>query len=235
MARRQHRPLCILACGRSGTLYTSQTFRAAGMDLGHEAVGAFGTVSMYFPFPDPDLSLINHHQAKPLHVGECRNDFRFDHIWHQVRHPLRAIDSMAGAFTRKVRLWTSEALEFDLPGESGELRCSIEDKRLWAMHYWFLNNQLCECQAAFTYRVENMGFEWPVLMRKLGQREPALFPNVDTTTNRSLRYAFKSNRRKQIDRDMYQLTWSDLYDLDRPLARRIRDMARGYGYRGDRT
>jgi hypothetical protein len=202
-------------------------FRTAGYDLGHERVGEFGTISMYFPFPNPDLSLINEGQAKPLHPNECRDDFRFAHVWHQIRHPLRAIDSMAGSFTRKVRLWTAQTCEFDLPGEAGELRASLDDKIRWAMRYWYHNNLICRNQAELTFRLED--FPWDVMLRRLGLPAQPL-PEVSTSINRGLRYAFKASRRKQIDRDMYKLTWTRLYTLDPFYARRCMTLARQCGY-----
>lgn len=91
----KRRPLLIVACGRSGTLYVCRLFHKIGIDLGHEHVGKFGCCSMYFVPNNSDFSIVNHGQKVPIHRGESKQDFKFEHIWHQVRHPLPTIDSLA--------------------------------------------------------------------------------------------------------------------------------------------
>lgn len=225
----QTRKLLILACGRSGTLYTSKVFRGVGLDLGHEKVGAYGTCSMYFVTPETNCATVNAHQKVPIHDGENRADYEFEHVWHQVRHPLAAIDSLAKAFTRKVRVWTGEQLHFHMPGRSAELRCPLEDRLRWAMRYWIENNKRCEEQSEWTYRVED--FPWVAMQARLCISPLYPLPVISTTTNRSLRYAFKTVvQTKDINEKMYDTTWSTLDALDAGLTLDIRILAASYGY-----
>lgn len=222
------RQLLIIGTGRSGTLYTSRVFRAAGLDLQHERMGVFGCVSMYFvPFVT-DCSIVNDGQKQPIHDGEHRTDYEFAHIWHQVRDPLKTIDSLAKSFTRKVRVWTARQLHVSMPGLSSELRCPFEDKLVWALRYWVDANLLCEMQTAWRFRVEE--FPWSEMQSRLGLDVGEL-PVVKTTTNRNLRYAMKSKEQIQrINDEMYNTTWDRLLSLDVAYAKKAQQMAVVYGY-----
>jgi len=223
------RELLVLACGRSGTLYTSKVFRAAGFDLRHEQIGAFGSSSMYMVPRVTDCSIVNAGQKVPIHAGENRADYRFKHVWHQTRHPLRAIDSLAKSFTRKVRLWTGEQIRFAMPGRSTELQCPIEDKIHWAMRYWFYNNAFCGVQAEWRYQLEN--FPWGEMLERLGYQSGHPLPVIPATTNRNLRFAFKSAEQAAMIREtIYDTTWETLERINPYLTDTIRRMARRYGY-----
>lgn len=225
--------LLILACGRSGTLYTTKMFKKAGLDLGHETVGDFGTCSMYFVRDKTDCRLVNKNQAEGIHIGQCRSMYDFEHVWHQVREPLKCIDSLAKCFSRKVRLWTNDQLGIDLPGRSREFQCSLDDKIHWAMHYYYVNNKMCEAQAEWTYRLEGIGPEtfWH-MCEKLDVIPDNIKPQVSDTTNRGLRFAFKSKEQSQVIREtIYDTTWNTLAKINEPLAKKIRTLSRSYGYR----
>lgn len=225
----KERSLLIVACGRSGTLYVCRLFRKIGIDLGHEHVGKFGCCSMYFVPNHSDFSIVNHGQKVPIHKGESKQDFKFEHIWHQVRHPLPTIDSLAKAFTQKVRLWTHEALGVPLPGTSGKRRCKMEDKIHWAMHYWVINNRLCEAQSEWTYRLE--AIPWEQMLDRIGIEQIPI-PDVSTTTNRSLRFAMRSKAQvKEIKKHIHDTQWNTLRRINRDLAEEIKEMAVAYGYK----
>lgn len=225
----KRRQLLILACGRSGTLYVCRLFRKIKIDLGHERVGDFGCCSMYFASNQSDFSIVNQGQKVPIHGGESKQDFRFKHIWHQVRHPLPTIDSLAKAFTQKVRLWTHEAIGVPLPGTSGNRRCEMEDKIHWAMHYWVINNRLCEDQANWTYRLEDI--PWDHMLDRLGIAQVPI-PDVSRTINRSLRFAMRSKAQvEEIKKRMYDTQWNTLYRINRSLTEEIKEMAVVYGYK----
>lgn len=222
------RKLLILATGRSGTLYVSKVFRKAGMDLGHEAVGQYGTCSMYFIPPRTDVSSINDGQKVKIHYQEDRSQFQFEHVWHQVRDPLKTIDSLAKSFTLKVRRWTAAYCGAQLPGTSGISRATLEDKLQWAMWYWIKGNLMAQTQARWTYRLEEL--PWKEMMRRLDE-PPQPLPKVGVTTNRGLRFAFKSREAsEEVRRTMYDTTWGLLRRIDRPLADVCAAMAAGYGY-----
>ena len=228
MPRVLKRNLLVLGCGRSGTLYTCKVFAKAGMDLGHERVGTFGCCSMYFVTPKTDCSAVSNGQRTPIHKDEKREDYEFKHVWHQIRHPLKTIDSLAKSFSRKVRIWTHEQLGVALPGKSGNFQCSLEDKIAWAMSYWVINNELCEKQADWTYKIEV--FPWEEMCNKLGLGNRGM-PNVSTTTNRGLRFAFKSKLQSDHIREtMHDTTWDTLRKADPSLMSQVKNLAEHYGY-----
>lgn len=81
------RDFLILAHPRSGTKYMSNLFIANGFDVGHEVMGKDGTSNWQFavkaekyPFMFDDIR---------------RQDVVFKNIYHVIRHPLHAINSIA--------------------------------------------------------------------------------------------------------------------------------------------
>lgn len=227
---KQKRKLLILACGRSGTQYISKVWKKAGLDFGHEHVLSDGCVSMYFCLPHADISAFNTSNKHAVHPNEYREDFEFEHIWHQVRDPLKAIDSMAKAFNSTVRRWTQDHMGIDA-GNAYKRQCSIEDKYLWAMRYYLQGNELMAQQAQLTYRLESLqNIWWAPLCDKLGLGLP-LFPNVSSTTNRGLRFAFKSKEQAaEIRETLYDTSWETLKRVDKTLAGEIRERTREWGY-----
>ncbi len=225
------RKLLILACGRSGTAYISKVFQKLGYDLGHERVGEYGCCSMYFVTPTTDCSIVNKGQKTGIHVKECRSDFEFEHIFHQVRHPLKAIESLAGSFTRKVRLWTHTELNVCLPGKAEDYQCPYEDKLHWAMHYWLDNNELCQEQAEFTYQLESVENYWKKLADTLNLYPVPEFPTIKQNTNQGLRFAFKTKEQVAIiKQNLHTTTWTDLERVNPTLTKRIKRLGKSYGY-----
>ena len=76
-------PLLITGCARSGTGYASLLFKKMGLDIGHEEYGADGISSWLFAV-----------DAENVPWGPSRKDVKFGKVFHQVRHPLKAIGSI---------------------------------------------------------------------------------------------------------------------------------------------
>ena len=81
-----HGKILLTGCGRCGSKYLSVVMRAAGFHVLHEQMGRDGIVSWHMAV-DAD--------AVPL--GPASREYRFDHVFHFVRHPLTAIPSIAAA------------------------------------------------------------------------------------------------------------------------------------------
>jgi hypothetical protein len=63
------KPVAIVGCGRSGTQYMSLVFQQAGLDVGHERMGADGTVDASFgPRLDPEKYVVLHQVRQPIKV-----------------------------------------------------------------------------------------------------------------------------------------------------------------------
>lgn len=136
--------LLVIACGRSGTRYTSKVLQRAGLHIGHEKRGRDGMVSWKSVAVKDEL-------------------LAHDVIWHQVREPLGVISSfhtVAGSSWRLIC--------------DAEPRISMDDALLLrCMKYWLYWNQQCEEAASVTYRVENMAAILPNLLGRVGAKNDA--------------------------------------------------------------
>jgi len=222
------RKLLVVGSGRSGTLYTSKVFQKLGFDLGHEKDGEYGICSMYFLAPK--VGQYSTGRTREIGDGSSREDFQFERIIHQVRDPLKTIESLASTFTLKVRLWTHDYLQVQLPGTSGKLQAAPRDRQEWAMRYWLRAQELAEDLAERTVRVEDLPSIWPGLSQELFG-DSLEFPDISDTTNRGLRFAFKSKEQSiRIRHNLHTLKWEDVRALNSSLTSQVRDRAQQYGY-----
>jgi len=77
----------ILAHPRSGTGYMSALFKANGFDVGHEVMGSHGTSNWQFAVKAKEY---------PFDIdGIKRQDVIFDRVYHVIRKPIDAINSIA--------------------------------------------------------------------------------------------------------------------------------------------
>lgn len=191
------RALLITGCARSGTGFISEFLVANGLDVGHEYDAPFGIVAWTMA-PDCDFS--------PW--GPCSYDYHFDHIFHQVRHPLKTIASAGNEppiSWNYIRQFIPE-IEMDDP------------KIVKGAKYWYYWNLIAEKRAEWTYRIEEIENEVFEMSTRLGVNlEPALLQNIPTNTN-TRGYT-----------DVY--TWEDLKQaVDEDLYYSIIKMAIRYGY-----
>jgi len=162
--------LIIIACGRSGTYYTAKVLRRAGLDFGHEKLGADGGIGWVMTLPG------YRHRWKPD-----------DTILHQIREPWACISSM---LTHNQKLWKQAATVVG--------PFSARFRRIKAAEYYVRHNCLCAELAEWTYRVEDFipatietaklfavvgatqgGFTWPA--RDLNHRRHTILGPTDYT------------------------------------------------------
>lgn len=208
------RLLCVTGSGRSGTQYIHRCLRKIGLrlPLQHERMGADGIVSWYFggPGPYPPVEAARNPGWPTFARSEQRQDFAFDHLWHQIRHPLKVIPSMAKIHPPSVFEYASRTFDEDLVSGSKLRRCA----RLWLL--W--NTQLLTDDAVtYRYRIEEIDREWPILMAKLGRNDP--LPPVTKTANRS--HGFRRAER---------LVWEELMDVEPLVAAHVRMLTTALGY-----
>ncbi len=203
----EDRELLILGTGRCGTSMLSRMFQAVGLDVRHEKVGEFGTVSLFFNV-DSEWYPMNPWSKSSVHVGERRSDFRFKHVWHVVRDPYKVIPSMTGIFP---------ALNYEFFVDNGIIKPGIKPALLKCAHVYYELNKLAEKQASFRFKVEDMSEAlWHKMLRKLGQKRCHM-----PVVSRGQATGFRK-------RD--PITWKDLDALDPELTSNILDMAVRYGY-----
>jgi len=186
----------ITGCGRSGTKYIVEILKSIGVEAGHEKPGKDGTVDWHLAISrSPD----------------------YDFILHQVRHPLRTIESMHSAM-----------------GSSWEFICKrVMDIRMdmdileRSMAYWYYWNLLAEKNSWLTYRVEDLD---AVINQVggvcLGKRPGRKARNKMAEVSKDLHTRRKDKRGNGIP----NLTWADLRAVNQRLAQSIHSTARRYGY-----
>jgi hypothetical protein len=175
----------------------------------HESIGTDGCVSWL-------MAVL----AAEVPWGAARDGtVAFEHIFHQVRHPLAVISSA----------WSTEgppSWEFicrHMPRikatDSVEVRCA---------KYWIYWNRAAERQAEWTYRVEDLEAAWPELCRRLGKElDPRHLKTVSTSANSRITKP-QSRGVKALERDF---TWDNLRCILKPrLFAKLCRSARHYGY-----
>ena len=189
--------ILITGCPRSGTGYASRIFQAQGLDIGHEHLGTDGVSSWLFAVTD---------HRYPWHKrGELRQNYNFQVILHQVRDPLKVLASMA---VLRRPDWTFIRRHLELP--PGSLQRRIAFYLGWT--------ELCDRQAHYRYRLEDIETEWPRLHQLCGG-SPHWTGRAETTSK-------TYNRRRHQD-----LAWSQILAL--PGGTAVAARARTYGYEVD--
>lgn len=205
-----HKKVLVTGCCRSGTKYTNRVLNRAGVKVKHENMGKDGTVSCFF-FLDCE-SYPYDPRTERGHLGDRLGNYTFDVTLHQVRNPLKAIPAQAAIYSREHLDWV----------DSNNLVPSFMSPRiLHAAHLWLATNEIVSTMADYTYRVENMEEEWPIIANLLNIN-PVKVPFPQEV---------KPHHRKRMKPTYYKpLTWQDLFDQDAFVAESVRMMADTYGY-----
>jgi hypothetical protein len=223
------RRVLITGCGRSGTRYTVALLDKHGLDVRHEEIGRDGAVSWCMAV-----------DSERTPWGPPRREYQFEHIFQQVRSPLKAIPSMLAMNERSWRYiceWIPCVLD--------------EAPILRAAKYWYYWNLHAEKIAQWRYRIEDFRHVYPEFCDRLGIRANAtaldsLATNINTRSygralhlydeaclklgvspSRTIR-ALLSQRVSESKRA--ELTWSELEGLNAELALSIKIKAEQYGY-----
>lgn len=194
----KRRELLIIGCARSGTFYITEVLKACGLRIGHEWIRSDGVCSWEMTVDSEEVPW-----------GDAKEGCRFDHVFHQVRHPLKVISSLYHTEPRRsfpfIRKYLNEIHD--------------EDSRLTVCaKYWYYWNLLAEQQAEFTYKIEDLKYVWKELERRLGrQLDKSVLKSIPQTTN----------TRGAVE----YFTWEELErELDPDLYGKIRVLAQRYGY-----
>lgn len=197
--RKKNRTLLITGCARSGTTYIAKLLQQGGMDIGHEYVGKDGSSSW-------DLA------ANPKE-GRWKvrpANYRFAHVFHQTRHPLKVISSVYVTEDKDswdyIKAHTPEILEED----SHITKCA---------KYWYYWNLKAEKMAEWTYRLEEVDGLLEEFEQRLGKKiDQSAVGRVVKNLNTS-------------SSPIREFTWVDLeQQLDPALYQKIRTLAQKYGY-----
>lgn len=158
----ERRRVLVTGCGRSGTNYMAVALRAAGFDVGHEKMGADGVASWFFGPTHADQMPKPHETTTKIHKDGSRpQDFEFDLVLHQTRHPVLVIPSLVSVY--RLTDWRFVHEHVDINPGLPKLRR--------AMLYWIRWNRQIEMEwrpSSSRYRIEDIEIEWPRIMRQLG-------------------------------------------------------------------
>jgi hypothetical protein len=195
---KKKRFLLVIGCSRSGTGYITKILKGCGYKIGHELIKKDGASSW---------EMTVDHKKTPW--GDSRSRYRFDHIFHQVRHPLKVIGSVYATEHRRSFEFFQKHIPEIKPEDSRLTQCA---------KYWYYWNLKAEAQAEWTYRVEELDSIWGELEARLGKKlDKNVLKTVPKTTN---------------TRGVHQdFTWKDLeQELEPDLYLKIRALAQKYGY-----
>lgn len=219
----------ITGCGRSGTRYVVALLRMHGLDVRHEQLGRDGTASWCMAV-----------DSARTPWGPARRECEFRLIFHQVRSPLPAIQSMT-------------ALKEESWRYIGEwIPCDLRDPPLLrSAKYWYYWNSHAERIAGWRYRIEDFRDIYPEFCDRLGISPDPVFldilpRDINTRSHGWLLHVYDelclrvgrcpSNTirtwlsRQQPQAALAQLTWDELTELDAELSRSISAKALEYGY-----
>ena len=224
-----YRRFLVTGSGRSGTRYTASLLGALGLDVRHESLGSEGVVSWYVAA-----------DADTVPYGPPSSRLVFRHVFHQVRHPLRVIPSLA---TLRPETWAFVAHHVPCPPDDPLLvRCA----KLWL--HW---NLLAERRAEWRYRIEDLPDIFDEFCRRFGvacdrrvlERVPR---DLNTRPVRLATWFSRLESREYLYRlrlgarlrerllvaggARSTLTWETLDLVDPELCRRVHLKAREYGY-----
>ncbi len=200
--RKKHRLLLVVGCARSGTTYISKVLKASGLQIGHEKMRKDGTSSC-------DLAVNPEVGRWKVRMG----DFRFDHIFHQVRDPLKVISSVYLSEDRHSWHYIMQHIPEIEMRDSHLAKCA---------KYWYYWNLKAEEMSEWTYKIEDLDAagKWEEFEKKLGKKIPreaiSSVPKNENTRQHPLYRRF---------------TWADIEkELDPQLYQNIRSLAKKYGY-----
>lgn len=189
--------LLITGCARSGTSYITEVLRLCGLDVLHEHEGTHGTVSWLMAARDFTTP-----------YGPAYYNFRFKHIFHQVRDPLKTMSSLT---TEHPRAW--KYVMKHTPQIKEEDPMIVKCAKYW--YYW---NRRAEAKAEFTYRIEDLENALNEMSIRLGiPLDKSAIGKVSQTINHR-------NRKTEY-------TWDEVKANVNPiLYEKIIGMAKRYGY-----
>ncbi len=196
--------ILIIGAERSGTGYMSTLLRRSGYDVGHQGYGVDGSVS--WPM------VVNQYQPWIVNT-KCKD--RFKRVFHQVRHPLKVIQSIVLNFSDDMETDTWVFKRKCIP-DMDPLASPI----VQAAQYWYYWNLMAEKKSEWRYRVEDL----PLMVDEFERRS-------GLKISRSALEKLPKNYQTIVPIEK-ELTWEDLEaELPEDLYVNIFNMSRRYGYR----
>ncbi|MEI8124458.1 MAG: hypothetical protein WCG42_01735 [Parachlamydiaceae bacterium] len=193
--------LLITGCARSGTKYIAKALTVGGLQIGHESLKKDGCAS-WFMNVQTDHAPYGRRSTENIH---------YQHIFHQVRHPLGTISSVYSTEPPDAFSFFSEYIP--------EINEELDSRLVKSAKYWYYWNLKAEVQAEWRYKLEEIDLAWEEMSAKLGvPLDKRALDIVPKTTNHR-------------DKPINKFTWAELKkDLPPDLFSAIQDMTLRYGY-----
>ncbi len=198
--QRAKRFLLITGCGRSGTQFMYEYLKASGLEVGHEHMKDHGLVSWL---------MTSNASWSPW--GPIPDQYSFEYIFHQVRHPLKVIESYYNIPPLATWEWVSLTIPEIKQEDPDIVKCA---------KYWFYWNILSESKAEWTYRIEDFDTAYKEMGQRVGlDLSKEVLDMIPKTTNTKVKTTDK------------KITWSLLkQELPENLFEKVVWLANKYGY-----
>ena len=211
--------LLVTGTGRCGTHFMSKALSKAGLDIPHERVGEHGTSSHFFATDSDWYPMFTHDDDIKAHIGERKSDYRFRHIIHMVRDPLKCIHSINAVFRKPT---------YDFFVDNKIIPNSYDpfEKRgkYWKamLVYYFVNKYIeGKHKKAIRVRLEDISKVWSSLMIDIDFPELPLIVDKPSNTGGSVMPFFNTQK---------PITIEKLFETDYEIAEKVFELAVRYGY-----
>lgn len=205
----EDRFLLVTGCARSGTTFITKVLEKNHLKISHERLGDDGMVAWQGAF---DVN----YGAHAWHLPDAK--IRFQHIFHQTRHPLPVITSLYHKVYPNLGKNWAHAWDFIM-----DCVPEIHKEDSWVVKcakYWYYWNLAAEKRAEWTYKVEDIEKILPEMSKRLGVNlKTEVLSTIPKDTN---------HRKPQSN---FKATWAILQkELDPELFLKIKELAQRYGY-----
>lgn len=190
---RERKLLLVTGCGRSGTGFMAEFLNRSGVHVGHETMDRDGSVSWLLA---ADIGWAP--------WGPLFRNYRFKHIFHQVRNPLKVIQSFYNVPPRAGWDWI-EAVIPEIDSQDTNLtKCA---------KYWIYWNRLSKSISQWTFRIEDFDREYKKMGKKIGMyfdyKVLASIPKDTNTKGPPTRVITWEVLQNELSTELYQLLRSE--------------------------
>ena len=196
---KEEKLILVTGCGRSGTGYMCKFLKASGVLVLHEYMGKQGSVSWLMGA-----------EVDKAPWGPLSKNYKFKHIFHQVRDPVKVIQSFYNVPPLATWEWIQNILPQIKDTDPLLTKCA---------KYWIYWNKMVEEKAEWTYRIEDFDTDYVEMAKRLDLK----------FDKKVLSQIGKKNNTKGPPTRV--ITWEILKgELDTDTYHHLRKLARHYGY-----
>lgn len=238
-------PILFTGVGRSGTDFIHSELQAMGLRVSHDSNIGYGRIDGSVAWPEAfNAKPFYTHSArtKKAKTRRCKHEwwnfgtrwYGYYHVFHQVRHPLKTIQS-------RFNMGDIESFEMSSLCNTAtrtKRSLSLMDRRLdKTMQHWTLWNSFVEQHAEFRFRIEQLNSPekhdiLATLLRLSGLSKLKLKGVNFTAVEASIDKVKVSTRKnsKHTKKSEERLSWKKLADINPEFTAMTQIQAMRYGY-----